>query len=106
MIIRVFRAWARSDKVDAFARFFKEEALPLVRAQDGLVRVEVGLPMPPNADEFLMVTVWRDLDALRGFAGADWHTARLLPEERPLLRETVVHHYSVGSPTEVQGNSA
>jgi len=92
MIVRIFRARTREGKADAFRRFFEEKALPVVRAQRGLVRVEVGWPMAPT-DEFLMITVWRDLESLRGFSGDDWAQAKLLPEERPLLKEVFVHHF-------------
>lgn len=97
MVIRVFRARVHPGKAEEFARFFQETALPVVRNQPGLVRVEMGWPMPPTPDEFLMITVWRDLDAVRAFAGDDWQAAKLLPEERPLLRETAVHHYEAAA---------
>jgi len=92
MIVRVFRARTRPGKAEAFRKFFEEQALPVMREQRGLVRVEIGWPMAPT-DEFLMITVWRDLDSLRAFSGDDWMQAKLLPEERPLLDEVFVHHY-------------
>jgi len=97
MIIRIFRARVQPGKAADFRRFFLEEALPLVRAQDGLVRAEIGWPMPPTEDEFLMITVWESEEALRGFAGGEWQEARLLDEEKPLLRTTAVHHYEAAS---------
>jgi len=93
MIIRVFRARVHPGKVDAFRRFFEETALPLVRSQGGLIQVEVGWPMPPTPDEFLMIMKWESVAAIRAFAGDDWRMARILPEERHLLLETSVHHY-------------
>jgi heme-degrading monooxygenase HmoA len=97
MIIRVFRARVQPGKAADFRQFFEGEALPLVRAQEGLVSAEIGWPMPPTDDEFLMITVWDSVDALRAFAGENWQEARLLAEERPLLRETSVHHYEAAS---------
>ena len=97
MIVRVFRARVQPGRAEEFREFFRSKALPLVRGQDGLVSAEVGWPLEPDADEFLMITVWRDVDALRRFAGEDWQEARILPEEQPLLRETFVHHYEAAS---------
>lgn len=92
MIVRVFRARTRPGKAAAFRTFFEEKALPVMREQRGLVRVEIGWPMAPT-DEFLMITVWRDLESLHAFVGDDWRQAKVLPEERPLLEEVFVHHY-------------
>ena len=97
MIVRVFRARVQPGKAAEFRKFFASEALAFVQAQKGLVRAEIGWPLSPDDDEFLMITVWHDLEALRDFAGENWMQARILPEERPLLRETFVHHYEAAS---------
>ncbi len=93
MIVRVFRAKVHQGKAEEFARFFLEEALPLVRQQPGLVSADAGCPLTPTDEEFVMVSVWKDLESLRSFCGDDWQEAKILPAERPFLRKTVVHHY-------------
>jgi heme-degrading monooxygenase HmoA len=93
MIIRFFRALVHDGQQDSFRKFFIETALPLIRSQEGLVSVSVGLPQETSPREFSMVTVWRDLEALRRFAGDDWNRAVIHPDEEHLLRETFVHHY-------------
>lgn len=92
-IIRVFRAVVHSGQEAAFADFFLNEALPLVKRQDGLLAVQVGLPLRDGEREFLMVTTWRDTDALKGFAGERWSEAVVDPRERPFLSRTSVTHY-------------
>lgn len=94
MIIRFFRGIVHDGQQDAFQRFFEETGLPLVRSQDGLISASIGLPHVASPREFSMITVWRDLDALKGFAGEDWQTAFIHPDEAHLLAETHVHHYS------------
>ena len=95
MIMRIFRALVHEGQQDAFRKFFIETALPLVRAQEGLVSVSVGLPHETSPNEFSMVTIWRDLDGLRHFAGDDWKSAVIHPDEAHLLKETFVSHYRV-----------
>ncbi len=95
MILRIFRAIVHDGKQDAFRAFVEGEALPMTRGQDGLVSVTVGLPRPESPTEFSMVTLWRDLDALKAFAGADWAEAVVLPGEAEMLAASHVHHYSV-----------
>jgi heme-degrading monooxygenase HmoA len=93
-IIRVFRARVRPGKQAEFERFFRESALPYLRGRPGLLAQHVGRPLEPTAAEFVYVTVWEDLAALQAFAGEEWQAAHLLPEEVPLLQETLVDHYA------------
>lgn len=47
--------------------------------------------------EFLVLTLWRSLDAVRDFAGDDYERAVITPEARSLLSEYDEHavHYVV-----------
>ena len=42
-----------------------------------------------------MVSVWRDLGAVRTYAGKDWATPVLYPGEEDILDEVHVHHYEL-----------
>lgn len=95
MIVRVFRARIHSERVKEFEQFFLETALPMIKAQRGMIAVTVGLPMAPTPNEFLMVTVWQDLEALQQFAGAEWQKPVIDPAEVDLLQETFLQHYSL-----------
>ena len=65
----------------------------MIRSQDGLLFASVGLPDEASPQEFSMVMRWRDLDAVKKFAGENWQTAVIDPEEARLLKETFVYHY-------------
>lgn len=95
MIVRVFRATVHEGRQEAFGRFFRETALPLVQSQPGLVSVTAGMPRPETPTEFCMVMVWRDLEALKGFTGEGWRDAHVHPDEADLVRESFVHHYEM-----------
>ncbi len=95
MILRIFRAIVHDGKQEGFRAFVLETALPLTRAQQGLVSVTVGLPRPETPREFTMITVWRDLDALIAFTGESWQQAVVLPEEAHLLETSHLHHFEV-----------
>ena len=92
MIIRFYRATVHAGQHDAFKSFLLGTALPTVRTYDGLISASVGLPHESCPGEFSMVTVWRDLTALKGFTGEDWRSAVVHPDEAHLLKETHVHH--------------
>ncbi len=98
MIVRVFRAQVRPGMGDAFERLVREISIPLIDTQEGLVARYSGRPVGVNADEFVMVTVWESIDALRAFDGDDWVTAVIPGEERSVVVRTEVHHYEVFGP--------
>ena len=65
----------------------------MVQRQDGLISVQVGLPMETSPSQFSMVTTWKDLASLKKFAGTDWRQAVIDPREAPLIEESFVSHY-------------
>lgn len=93
MIIRVFRGQVQPGMQDEFARLLRDRAIPDFRARPGMLGVHVGTPTELAPEEFMVTTMWDDIDALRGFAGERWFEAKILPEERRLLKRTYVHHY-------------
>ena len=95
MILRFFRAIVHEGAHDEFRDLFAGSILSMIRGQDGLISASVGLPHEASPNEFSMFMLWRDMDAVRAFAGDDWDRAMILPEEAHLLKETHVHHYVV-----------
>lgn len=97
MIVRVFRAQVHEGKQEEFELFFMEKALPMIKSQEGLVAVTVGKPSEQAPTEFMMTTIWRDLDSLKGFAGENWQNPVIDPDEADLLSKTFAHHYELAA---------
>lgn len=98
MIIRVFRARPQPGAVDELASLAEEISIPFVDGQPGLVARYTGRGIGTTGDELVMVTVWENLDAVKGMTGDDWESA-VIPDERlePLIAESFLHHYeSIG----------
>ena len=93
MIIRVFRARLRPGKRAAYDRLCRTVSLPLMRAQEGCLAVSIGEPTPARPDEFVVVSVWRDLERLVAFVGEQWREAMIVPGEADLLEVARVEHY-------------
>jgi transposase/quinol monooxygenase YgiN len=92
MIIRIFRGRLRPGKQAAFQRVYEDYGLPMMRAAPGCLSQRAGAPAGrPN--EFVIVSVWRDLDSLKAFAGETWQEAIILPGEAALLRDASVQHF-------------
>ena len=93
-VVRVFRASVHPGKEAEFESFFLEAAVPMLRAHNGLVSLQVGLPREEAPQDFLMVTVWDSVEALAEFSGDNWREAVIDPREKHLLKEVTVSHYS------------
>jgi uncharacterized damage-inducible protein DinB/heme-degrading monooxygenase HmoA len=98
MIARLWHGWTSRENADAYETLLKSEILPGLHRVPGyhgahLMRRDAG----PEA-EFVTLTLFDSLDAVRAFAGADYERAVILPEARRLLAhfdERSVHYRPV-----------
>jgi heme-degrading monooxygenase HmoA len=95
VIVRVFRAVVHQGKQADFEKFVREVAAPTVWEQGGVVAQYSGKPMESGATEFVFVSIWKDLESLKKYAGEDWKKSVLEPGEEHLLAKTSVDNYEV-----------
>ena len=63
-----------------------EHGIPMLKAQRGIMVVYIGRAMEPErSHQYVTVTVWRSLDDVKAFAGADWDRVVILPDEAAML---------------------
>jgi heme-degrading monooxygenase HmoA len=85
MITRMWRGWTRAAEADRYERHYRSEVMDALRQVPGfrgarLLRRTVG-----QETEFVSLTLFDDLDAVRSFAGADYETAVVAGEAREVL---------------------
>ena len=86
MIARVWRGWTEAADADAYERFLRTELFPEVARLDGFGGAHIlRRPEPDGEVEFVTVTLFDSLDAVREFAGEDYEAAVVPPEARRLL---------------------
>jgi quinol monooxygenase YgiN len=95
MIIRIFQVVTHPGKEEDFSKFFHETAIPLMKGTDGIVSALPGAPRPDSPREFCFVMVWRDLEALKAFAGEDYQSAHIDPAEAELVESRNIKHYNL-----------
>ena len=95
MIVRVFRATVQPGREAEFERFLRETGIPAVTKCAGVVSTCVGRPMPGGPREFVFVSVWKDLAALQGFAGARWQEPVIHPSEAAVIARAEVEHFEL-----------
>lgn len=97
MILRVFRVTVHDGMAAEFEEFFRTIAIPQVKNWPGMPSMSVGKPDAEAPNEFCMTMIWKDVAALKSFAGENWREARIEPEEKHLIASNSVAHYELMS---------
>jgi heme-degrading monooxygenase HmoA len=98
MIARIWHGWARGEEADAYERLVADEVLPAIYRIEGFVGYELLRAEGEGGEtEFVTVTYFESLDAVRAFAGEDYEAAVVPPEARKLLTrfDERSRHYEV-----------
>ena len=97
MIARVWSARTTGAQAPAYVEHLRTEVLPAVRRVDGYVGAMLLERAAPEGVEIIVLTFWRSLDAIQGFAGADLEGAVVAEEAAALLTQfdRRVRHYEV-----------
>ena len=93
MIIRVFRVRIREGFQAEFKRLVQEQSIPWLKKSDGMLGCIPGEPFGPDKQEFLMISMWRDLESLRAFAGENWDDPVVTADEAPLVDAMSAEHF-------------
>jgi quinol monooxygenase YgiN len=93
MTLRIFRVKVRQGRAAEFKRMVQEQSIPWLERSDGMLGYFAGEPHDDSSHEFVMVTLWRDVDALKEFAGNAWQTPVVTDDEAPLVEVMSADHY-------------
>ena len=97
MISRQWRGLAKASSADAYVEHLRNETFPALARIAGFVGASILRRTLANGVEFLIVTQWRSLDAIRAFAGVNAEDAVVPPKVHDMMIEydRVVRHYEV-----------
>lgn len=103
MIERIWRGWIAADKADSYQAFLRDDFLPAAHAIPGYLGARVLRRDVGSEVEFLTITGFSSIEAIRAFAGDDPDQAHVAPEAQALLSrwEGRVAHYSPAFEDEV-----
>lgn len=97
MIARIWRGWTKSSDADRYLEYILETGAKEYRETPGnrgayVLRRQVG-----DRAEFLTLSFWDSLEAVKGFAGQDVERAVFYPADDKFLvdRERTVAHFEV-----------
>ena len=97
MIARSWRGVARSGAADDYVRHLRTDVFPELHKIPGHRGATVLRKDLEDGVEFVVLTYWDSMDAIRRFAGIDPDVAVVPPEAQALMREfdETVRHYDV-----------
>ena len=97
MIIREWRGRATAPRAEAYPEHFRTAVLPELRGVPGFAGAQLARRRVGEAVEFLVLTRWETMEAIRAFAGADIERAVVEPGAVAALIEfdARVRHYEV-----------
>jgi heme-degrading monooxygenase HmoA len=97
MIARHWRGLVKRDRADAYVEHLQSDTLPQLVQLAGFLDAKVLRRNLPDGVEFLVVTIWDSLDAIRAFAGTDVESAVVPPKAREMMVEydRKARHYEV-----------
>jgi heme-degrading monooxygenase HmoA len=95
MIARIWRGATEASHADAYLAYLEETGVKEIRATPGNRGVRLLRRIADRRAEFLFISFWDSLDAIRAFAGPDIERAVYFPEDTAYLLElepTVAHY--------------
>lgn len=100
MISRVWHGWTKPEHAAEYEAMLRSEILPGIHRVPGF-RGATLLTRPDGAEvEFVTITRFDDMNAVRAFAGEDYERAVIAPDAHPLLTrfdERSVHYQTAFS---------
>jgi heme-degrading monooxygenase HmoA len=97
MILREWRGRASLSKAEAYPAHFRRNVLPELGRVAGFLGAELATRQIGDTIEFVVLSRWRDLGAIEGFAGREIDRAVVEPGAVAALTDfdTRVQHYEV-----------
>jgi len=107
MIVRIWRGQAVGANAEAYARHATETVFPTLAPMRGHAGAYLLRREAAGRTEFLAVTLWESVDAIRAFAGEDVETAIVEPAARAMLTEfdDFARHYELSHGACASGKS-
>jgi len=109
MIARMWRGYAIRERADDYVKHLQQTVVPELRQIDGFKGVYLLRRDSSDDIEFVVLTLWESMEAIRKFAGENPEIAVVAPVARTLFREydQMVKHFEIaldleGTPLMVQ----
>lgn len=96
-IARIWHGRTLTAKADEYEKYLDASGVKTILATDGNHGVEVLRRSDGPQTDFLVISYWESIEAVKKFAGADYQKAVIMPRDREFLVsvEPEVVHYEI-----------
>ena len=97
MILREWRARAEPARADAYPKHFREMVAPELRHVEGFLGAHLSERLVEGEVEFVVLTRWQSMEAIRGFTGEAVEQAKVEAGAVAVLTsyDDTVRHYEI-----------
>lgn len=97
MISRHWKGVAKPEEADHYIHHLQNDTFPKLARIGGFIRASVLRRSTVQGTEFLVVTTWQSIEAIRQFAGESVHIAVVPPEVQAMMvdYDREVAHYEI-----------
>ena len=93
-VLRTWQSRTRLEDGDVYETFLRDRASPDYAAIEGIEALYFSRRVVDDTAVFLLITIWRDLAAVRAFAGDEASIAKYYPEDERFLLEKDLHAHN------------
>ena len=86
MIARIWHGWTSPENADAYEQLLKTTILPGIHRVKGYAGAHLLRRAGDGETEFITITMWESMEAIRAFAGPEGTHAVVPPEAQKLLK--------------------
>ena len=97
MVARVWHGRTSLDKADDYRRYLFDAGVQKIATLPGNRGVQMLVTKTADAGDFTVISFWDSIDAIKGYAGADYTKVHDLPRDKDFLidHEPLVRHYDL-----------
>jgi heme-degrading monooxygenase HmoA len=97
MVARVWHGRTAADKAEEYRQYLYEAGVKKIATLPGNRGVQMMVSKTADQGEFMVISYWDSVEAIKGYAGADYTKVHDLPRDKDFLieREALVRHFSL-----------
>lgn len=94
MITRIFRVSGLEELQEEFEPLFHSTSLTVFEGASGFLSAQIGKPTQDTPGEYVMISIWENIDSLKQFAGENWNKAHIPAGMDRFVSKCWIHNYS------------
>ena len=97
MVARVWHGRTPADKTDEYQRYIFDVGFKKIASLPGNRGVQLMVSKTAEQGEFMVISYWDSIDAIKGYAGENYTKVHDLPRDKEFLidQETLVRHFDL-----------